>query len=396
MKKLKYSNILFTTLILLSLSCLFTSCNYCDSNFIYHQPENINDGLHVGTLKSVSMDTAIIATAVNKLRCGKFGEVHSMIIYKHNLLVLEEYFPGHKYKWDAPSYYGELVNWNRDMPHLMMSCTKSFTSACIGIAIDQGFITDVHQSIFDYLPNHQQFKTDNREYITIEHLLTMTSGLAWDEWSASHGTSANDIDRLYFECEDPIACVLEKPWWAVPGQKFTYNGGGMIILAEILKNATNLNIDDFSMKYLFKPLSVDSIQWGQFENGMYDAAGMLRLTPRAMLKLGITYLNDGEWNGTRIISSAWVENSSEPYNNNVSINIPGEDSGENGCGYTWWTSELSHSGDKIKMFRAGGWGGQEIMVFPELDMVIVFTGGNYDAETSLYKLLEKFILPAIK
>ena len=396
MKKLKYRDMRKVTLILLFLSCLFISCNNCNPNFIYHQPENINDGLHVGRLERVNMDTAIIATAVNKIRCGKFGEVHSMLIYKDNLLVLEEYFQGHKFKWDAPSYYGELVNWNKDMPHSMMSCTKSYTSVCIGIAIDQGFIKDVHQSIFDYLPNHQQFRTDNRGYITIEHLITMTSGLAWDEWSASHGTAANDIDRLYFECKDPIVCVLEKPWWAVPGQKFTYNGGGMIILAEILKNASNLNIYEFSMKYLFKPLAVDSIRWGQFENGMYDAAGMLFLTPRDMLKLGITYLNNGEWNGTRIISSAWVENSSKPYNNNVDINIPGEDSGKNGYGYTWWTSELSHNDGEINMFRAGGWGGQEIMVFPELDMVIVFTGGNYDSKTSLYKLLEKFILPAIQ
>jgi CubicO group peptidase (beta-lactamase class C family) len=385
-----------TSLLVISfLSLLFTSCNNCITEFVYHPPKDINDGLGVGNMKDANINTAVIEKAVSKIQCGKFGEVHSMLIYKDNMLVLEEYFQGHKFQWDAPKYYGELVNWNMDMFHSMMSCTKSFTSVCIGIAIDQGFIKSVHQSIFDYLPDHQQFKKDNKEYITIEHLLTMTSGLAWDEWSALHGTSANDVDRLYFECEDPISCVLEKTWWAEPGQKFTYNGGGMVILAEILKNASNLNIYEFSMKYLFTPLAVDSIHWGKFENGMYDGAGMLFLTSRDMLKLGITYLNDGEWNGKRIISSTWVENSAIPYNNNIDINIPGEDSGENGYSYTWWTSELSHSGEKIKMFRAGGWGGQEIMVFPELDMVVVFTGGNYAKKTSLYKLIERFLLPAI-
>lgn len=385
-----------STLRLFILACIFISCNNYSPKYIYHQPVDINDGLKIGTLEKANLDTAMIATAVDKLQGGKFGEVHSMLIYKDNFLVLEEYFQGHKFKWDGPNYHGELVNWTKDMPHSMMSCTKSYTSVCIGIAIDQGFIKDVHQSIFDYLPNHQKFKTDNREYITIEHLITMTSGLAWDEWSASHGTAANDIDRLYFECEDPVACVLEKPWWAEPGQKFTYNGGGMVILAEILKNASNLNIHEFSMKYLFEPLAIDSIQWGQFENGMYDSAGMLFLNSRDMLKLGITYLNNGEWNGTRIISSVWVENSSKPFNNNVNINIPGEDSGKNGYGYTWWTSKFNRNGNEVKMYRAGGWGGQEIMVFPELNMVIVFTGGNYNTKTSLYKLLEKFILPAIK
>ena len=230
------------TLIIISIiSLLDIGCSKDFSEtYPYNPPQNIGDGLTVGTLTEVKIDTQMILKASGRIHNDKYGEVHSMLIYKDNKLVLEEYFPGHRYKWDAPRYYGELVNWNKDMPHSMMSCTKSYTSVCIGIAIDQGFIKDVHQSIFDYLPNHQQFKTDNREYITIEHLITMTSGLAWDEWSASHGTAANDIDRLYFECKDPIACVLEKSWWAVPGQKFTYNGGGMIILAEILKNASNL------------------------------------------------------------------------------------------------------------------------------------------------------------
>jgi len=383
-------------LILSFLSTLMVGCNICVTKFIYQSPINMDDGIDVGSLESVNIDTAMIVKAVNKIYCGKFGEVHSMLIYKNNKLVLEEYFQGHKFKWDAPDYQGEQVNWNQNTGHHIMSCTKSFTSACIGIAIEKGFIDNVHQSIFDYLPNHQHLKTNNREYITIEHLLTMTSGLAWNEWGASHGTSANDIDMLYFDCDDPITCVLERPWWAEPGKKFTYNGGGMVILGEILKNATDMNIDEFSMKYLFKPLGIDSTQWTQYENGMFDAAGSLRLSPRDMLKFGVTYLNNGMWNDEIILSSEWVEKCSKNYNQNEGIKIPIEDSGKNGYAYSWWTSELSHSGTKIKMFRAGGWGGQSIMVFPEIDMVVVFTGGNYDTNSTLFKIIKKYVLPAIE
>ena len=175
MKNLKYNNMRNSILLFLFLSSLFLSCNNCKSNFTYHQPESIDDGLSVGTLESVNMDTAIIARAVNKIYCGNFGEVHSMLIYKDNLLVLEEYFQGHRYKWDAPAYHGELVNWDRSMAHEMMSVTKSFTSACIGIAIDKGFIKSIDQSIFDYLPNHQHLKTNNREYITIENAVFKVS-----------------------------------------------------------------------------------------------------------------------------------------------------------------------------------------------------------------------------
>lgn len=114
-----------------------------------------------------------------------------------------------------------------------------------------------------------------------------------------------------------------------------------------------------------------------------------------MLKLGVTYLNVGSWFGEHILSSDWVEKSSKAYQNNQGIKIPGEDSGYNGYGYSWWTSEFSHDENPIKMFRAGGWGGQEIMVFPELDMVVVFTGGNYASKTTLYELVENYILPAV-
>ena len=157
-----------------------------------------------------------------------------------------------------------------------------------------------------------------------------------------------------------------------------------------------MTIDEFSKKYLFEPLGIENTQWSQFPGGVWDGSGSFYMTPRDMIKFGATYLNNGLWNGERIISSDWVEKSSIPFGNNIDIKIPGEDSGKNGYGYTWWTSEFSHSGDKIKMFRAGGWGGQEIMVFPELDMVVVFTGGNYDSKTSLFEILERFILPAIK
>lgn len=378
------------------LSFLFVACQNDNSNYTYRSPEFANDGLNVGNLEGVGIDARKIVKGVGKIKSGSFGEVHSMLIYKQDSLVLEEYFQGHQYKWDAKDYHGELVNWNRNMTHDMMSCTKSITSACIGIAIEKGFIKDIHQSIFDYLPNHQHLKVNNREYITIEHLVTMTSGLAWDEWSASHGSSANDIDALWFDCKETISCVLDRPWWKEPGELFTYNGGGTIILGEILKNASGMTLYEFAKTYLFEPLEITNTQWHHFPGGVWDGSGSLHMTPRDMIKFGTTYLKNGQWDGKRIIPSNWVEKSSVPFNNNIDINIPGEDSGKNGYGYTWWTSEFSHAGNKIKMFRAGGWGGQEIMVFPELDMVVVFTGGNYADKTHLYKIINRYVLPAIK
>ncbi|WP_346854494.1 serine hydrolase [uncultured Draconibacterium sp.] len=364
-------------------------------DFHYRVPELMNDGLLTGAATEAGIDTSILIDAVNAISKGKHNEVHSMLIYKNDKLVFEEYFEGHEYKWDGPQYYGNLVQWTPEMRHPIMSCTKSITSACIGIAIDKGFIKSVDQSIFDYLPEHQQLKTDNKNYITIEHLLTMTSGLAWDEWNASHGGQlTNDYDHLYV-VDDQIKAVLERPWWAAPGEFFTYNGGGIVILGEIMKNATGMNMDEFARKYLFEPLEIDTALWWSYPNGRLETASSLSLSPRDMLKFGALYLNAGEWNGKQIISQEWVDKSSAVFKNNVGINLPIEDSGINAYGYTWWISELNHKGKKIKMYRANGWGGQTIMVFPELDMVVVFTSGNWARKSKLFAITEKYILPSV-
>ena len=152
----------------------------------------------------------------------------------------------------------------------------------------------------------------------------MTSGL-WNEWNAPHGTSANDIDRLYFECsDDPIKCVLERDLVAPPGEKFTYSGGNTVILGDIIRTASGMPIDMFA-KNLFDPLGVDSVYWFQYDNGVYATDGSMRMTSRDMLKLGIVYLENGTWHGRRILPSEWVELSGKPYHNNVGIKVPIEE-----------------------------------------------------------------------
>ena len=157
-----------------------------------------------------------------------------------------------------------------------------------------------------------------------------------------------------------------------------------------------MDINEFSKKFLFGPQGVDSVQWYQSRNGVYATDGSMFLLPRDMLKFGVLYLNKGTWNGERILSEDWVTESFTTYNNNVGINIPIEDSGKNAYGYLWWISELDYKGAKIKMYRANGWGGQTIMVFPELRTVVVFTSGNYASTSKLFKVINRYVLPAIE
>ena len=167
-----------TILLISILSLLHVSCrDDPSSQYTYRPPENIHDGFGVGSLDEADIDSVLIEKAVDSIYQGRYKEVHSMLIVKDDRLVFEEYFAGHKFKYDTTNHHGELVTWDRPMLHSIMSVTKSITSACIGIAVDNGFIESVHQSIFDYLPEHQHLKRDGKDIITIEHLLTMTSGL---------------------------------------------------------------------------------------------------------------------------------------------------------------------------------------------------------------------------
>ncbi len=378
------------------LSLLLGSCNMYNTSaqYSYDAPELINDGLEVGSLVDEGMNLKAIEDAVNGILGGRYPEVHSMLIYKDGRLVLEEYFQGHEYQWDAPYHHGDLVIWDRDMIHHLMSSTKSVTSALIGIAIDQGFINDVHQSIFDYLPEHGYMATGGKEVISIEHLLSMSSGLEWREWSAPYSSGENPCIGIWFLDMDPISFILGMPLVDKPGTNFNYSTGNMVVLGEIIHNATQLSIDEFARIYLFEPLGIDTADWAlQYENGV--DANNLRLTPRAMTKIGALFLNRGSWEGKQIVPEAWIEKSAIPYGSNKGINIPGEPSGKLGYSYGWWTKDYHQSGKMIHMYAAGGFGGQHIMILPEVNTVVVFTGANFLTRRPPFKILEKYLIPAL-
>jgi CubicO group peptidase (beta-lactamase class C family) len=141
------------------------------------------------------------------------------------------------------------------------------------------------------------------------------------------------------------------------------------------------------------------------DTGVIYAGGDQRMTPREMLKFGATYLNAGVWDGQRIVSEQWVEQSANPYpgrdsrwlNHSLRPIPPGDSTwGQRGYSYTWWTHVYSHAGKKFPTFWALGWGGQKIVVFPDHDAVVVITGGNYTSADNTAKILTKYVIPALE
>ena len=391
-------------LLLTVLSIFIVGCDSDSTNqYKYDHPRKTDDGFETGSLSEVNLDADLLGKAVDEIREGKYGEIHSLLIFKDGKLVFEEYFNGHDYDWASPNFHGTWVKWSIDRRHNIHSVGKSITSACVGIAVDNGFISSVDQSIFDYLPEHQRLKISGKEQITIEHLVTMSSGLEWDEWGTSYSDVNNDVIALWLDCDNPITCILEAPLVNEPGINFTYSGGNMILLGEIIKNATGLNIEDFSWEYLFEPMGIETPPWQWIgDTGVVYAGGDQRLTPREMMKFGVMYLNQGVWGGKQIVSKDWVANSSFPYsgpgntwfNNFLRPIPPGSNAwGSRGYSFGWWTHEFSN---EIPSYFGLGFGGQKIVIFPDLKTVVVFTAGNYTSADTSEKILTKYIIPMLE
>jgi CubicO group peptidase (beta-lactamase class C family) len=352
----------------------------------YPVPEQRDDGWQTASPDEVGINPKKIRAAVDRIHDDTYQNIHSMVIVKDGMLVFEEYFPGHAWSYDDDQFRGDLTEFGVDTPHNLASVTKSFTSALVGIAIDQRFIPGVDGKVFAFFPEYAELNDEVKDKITLEHLLTMTSGLEWNETELPYSDPGNDLIQLFI-VQDPIEYILAKPAVSTPGTEWYYNGGGTNLLGEVIRKATGQRIDDFAKGHLFEPLGITDYEWDYINPDMIHASGNLKLRPRDMAKLGYLYLNNGLWNGQRIISGAWVEESVKEH---VSL------SDTEGYGYQWWLMTYRYGGNSVDSFHASGWGGQRIIVFPSLDMVVVFTGGNYVGASPVDEIVTRYILPAVR
>jgi CubicO group peptidase (beta-lactamase class C family) len=361
----------------------------CGPTSTYQVPEQTNDGWQTASLGDVGIDEKPIGEAIDHIHDKTYQNVHSILIVKDGRLVFEEYFGGYTWDYDGDQFRGEFTDFGMDTIHNLASVTKSFTSALVGIAIDHGFIRGVDEKVFVFFPEYSHLNNDGKETMALEHLLTMTSGLEWNEMALSYGNTRNDLVQLFL-VSDPIDYILAKPVVDEPGTEWYYNGGGTNLLGEVIRETTVLRMDDFAEKYLFTPLGITKYEWDHINPDMIHASGNLKLRPRDMAKFGYLFLNGGIWRGERIVSQKWIEESTRGH-----ISFPGG-SWAAGYGYQWWLKTYHLNSTSVDSFYASGRGGQRISVFPSLDMVVVFTGGNYVGEEPVDDIIARFILPAVQ
>ncbi len=293
--------------------------------------------------------------------------IHSIIIYKNGTIPFEEYYDP----------------FNKISLHNLKSTSKGIISALIGIALEEGFIDNLDESIFTYLTDYN-VDTTGKSDITIRHLLTMTSGLEWKE---------NGLNSMYtfFVSKRIVKRTLDLDLEDEPGTTFNYNTGLTHLLSAIITEASGMSTLEFAQKYLFEPLGIENIVWDKDREGYYIGGSELFLTPRAMTKFGVMYLNDGKYQGQQIVPEYWV-------NESTTTQVQGSAFGADiQYGYLWWLdieNPLFTYLQDNKRFLAMGARGQRIFIDPEQDVVVVITADQKD-ESQCDILIRDFILPAL-
>ena len=290
--------------------------------------------------------------------------IHAVVIVRNGYLVLEAYF--------HPFQAGDR--------HPLYSATKSFTSALIGSAIQQGYISGVDQKVLDLLPDRTVTNPDaHKQAISLKHLLTMSSGLDWP----THGL-VEDMFNQWYQSQDRIQFLLDRPIAHAPGTVFTYNSAGSHLLSAIIWMTTGMQAQYFAQKNLFAPLGITDVVWTADAAGVNHGGSGLELTPLDIAKFGYLYLQGGVWDGKALLPVEWVADSTRAH---IATPYLG-----NQYGYHWWVNPSAG-------YQARGYGGQRISVLPEDELVVVFVSGFNDAdemENVPTRLIDSFIIPAIQ
>jgi len=307
------------------------------------------DDWEVSTPEAEGLEPMLVAEMY--YNAAELETIYSLLVIKNGHLIAEDYFNE-----------GSVEQKDR-----LQSVTKSYTSALVGIALEQGYLSSVDQKMLDFFPEVIGQITDPRkEQITIRQMLQMRAGYPWEE------TDPVLWEGLLSGHYPPL--IEEFPLTADPGTEFHYSNLTSNWLGIIVDRACGTNLKSYAEENLFLPIGAEVGEWGTDAEGHNNGCGDLHFTARDAAKFGLLYLNDGVYQGNQIISADWVHDSLQKYSENINASggFPanwGLSFSDIGYGYQWWSAKAGdHHYD-----LAWGHGGQLIVLLDEFDMVIVLT-----------------------
>ncbi|PSL46370.1 CubicO group peptidase (beta-lactamase class C family) [Chitinophaga niastensis] len=303
-----------------------------------------------------------------------FKDITSIVVIKDGKLLIEEYFNDAK----------------RDALHDTRSVGKSFTSAMMGIAINNGYIKNEQQTLGTYY-HLKQFEnyTSKKDSVTLKSLLTMSS--AFDGYDMDDNSPGNE-EKMY-PTSNWVKFTLDLPMdsTSIIGNNWMYFTAGVVVLGDVLNKAVPEGLEKYTHKMLMQPLGIKTYQWMYTPQKVVSTAGGLQMRSLDYAKFGQLYKNNGIWEGQQIIPADWVKKTFTKY-------LPIAGSEDEFYGYLFWNKTYKVNGKLQETFYSSGNGGNKIFVFKELPLVVVITSTAYNTpygHSQVDKIMERYILPAV-
>lgn len=316
--------------------------------YTHVHPQDLNDGWEVGTLEEVGLDHDQVKDVICNLGYSQgTSDFRSLLVAREGKLVVEQYLN---------SYAVETI-------HDVRSAGKTFTGALVGIAIDRGLIDGVDERVLSFFVDRGESENpgQGKEDITLEHLLTMSSGMAAD--ANDRSSPGNELQLK--QAADFVQFVLDLPMQFVPGERYQYNSAAAYLAGAVVETVSDQTLAEFADEHLFGPLKIRQYFWTQGPGGTTYGMGGLYLTARDFAKLGLLYLDGGLWRGKQVISKEWVE---ESLRSRFAIDQP--PGLQTAYGRLWLVASRTVFEQDFEVFYASGNGGNILAIVPDLSLVV--------------------------
>jgi len=345
----------FLSLFLIFISVFLFSCGNITDTASSTTTQDANKAAMLNDLDSIFEDASDISN------------IYGISVYKNDEFIASE-------------FYGLAT---KESKNNVYSVTKSITSLLLGIAIDMEYIESVDQTIDDFIDLSSYENQEVLSTITIKNLITMSAGLVWDS-----SDLAKEMSELRM-AEDPVALILDRDIEYTPGTNFNYSDGAAHLMSIIISQATGMSAHDFAKAYLFTPLSISNTIWNTDRLDNNIGGCDLYLSHEDMYKIAKLVLNRGEYEGTRIVSATWIDESTATQ---ISVDYATD------YGFYWW---ITSPGDQ-KRISARGWGGQQIYIVPDENIIVITSADGWVSDniaqtqfTALHSVAENHIIPLL-
>jgi CubicO group peptidase (beta-lactamase class C family) len=350
-----------------------------DDNWMLATPSQLGFAANLGS----NIDDAVIR--------GQLNGIHGLVVVRAGQIALERYYEGLDFSWGTS--HGHVV-FGPDSLHDVRSVTKSIVSLLYGIALAAEAVPPPDARLLESFPEYADIPNDERrKCMTVAHALTMTLGTKWNESGVPYSNPLNSEIAME-RAPDRWRYALDRPMADEPGARWVYNGGASAILGRLICKGSGQSLPDFARANLFAPLGISGEDWLKGVDGIASAASGLRLTPRHLARIGQMILNDGLWEGRRVVPSDWLNRSFEP--------AATLEEGRR-YGYQWYIDSFPISDESgvrsLRCIYALGNGDQRLYVMPELQMVVALVSGNYDSNDQKkmpLSLMKNFVLAGVR